>query len=106
MLRVVAIGVGYVADVDVIGDVTVVGDVDGRRSETATSCSVVFVVVVVVVRVLYASTRRAGFSRRIFPFSGTFHIPFHVSIFPHLRAAVAFPVAGRLQRARSFRGSA
>ena len=104
MLRVVAIGVGYVADVDVIGDVTVVGDVDGRRSETATSRSVV--VVVVVVRVLYASTRRAGFSRRIFPFSGTFHIPFHVSIFPHLRAAVAFPVAGRLQRARSFRGSA
>jgi len=88
MLRVVAIGVGYVADDDVIGDVTIVGDVDGRRSETATSRSVV---VVVVVRVLYASTRRAGFSRRIFPFSGTFHIPFHVSIFPHLRTAVAFP---------------
>ena len=91
MLRVVAIGVGYVADDDVIGDVTIVGDVDGR-SETATSRSVVVVVVVVVVvRVLYASTRRAGFSRRIFPFSGTFHVPFHVSIFPHLRTAVAFP---------------
>ena len=89
MLRVVAIAVGYVADDDVIGDVTIVGDVDGRRSETATSRSVV--VVVVVVRVLYASTRRAGFSRRIFPFSGTFHVPFHVSIFPHLRTAVAFP---------------
>jgi len=88
MLRVVAIGVGYVADDDVIGDVTIVGDVDGRRSETATSRSVV---VVVVVRVLYASTRRAGFSRRIFPFSGTFHVPFHVSIFPDLRTAVAFP---------------
>jgi len=90
MLRVVAIGVGYVADDDVIGDVTIVGDVDGRRSETATSRSVA-VVVVVVVRVLYASTRRAGFSRRIFPFSGTFHVPFHVSIFPHLRTAAAFP---------------